>query len=335
MVKILVTGSSGGIGSVLVPYLCDKGFEIIGIDLIRPSLQEENYSNFTFIETSIQTCEIPLEPYLKEIEFVIHLAATSSLPECESNPMEAFQNNFMGTVHLVDLFSKQKIKRFINASTSAVYEGISELPFRENIILKPHLVYPQTKLIAETYLESLGMTRNFPSTSLRFFNVLGPYQSYTRKSPPLLNYLVREYLANRRPVLHSDGNQKRDYISVYDICTAIELALSLSYEGHDSFNVCSGTALSVKEIDSYIRTTIKTALEPVYREPEKLWNDYQDLYNREYPLKASIVAGETNKTSLGSSKKFQEASGWQIEYPVEEFIQEICEKAINHLSGSN
>ena len=333
--KILVTGSSGGIGSVLVPHLCDKGFDVIGIDLVPPPLQLQNISNFTFIKGSIQNCEFDLKPYVEGIEYVVHLAATSSLPECESNPQEAFHNNFMGTIRLIDFFSIHKLKRFINASTSAVYEGLSEIPFRENMILKPHLIYPQTKLVAENYLESIGITRNFPSTSLRFFNVLGPYQSYTRKSPPLLNYLIREYLANRQPVLHSDGNQKRDYISVYDICSAIELALLLNHEGHQSFNICSETALSVRDIDSHIRKYVKTTLEPVYREPEMLWNDYQNLYNSEYPLKTSIVAEETNKTSLGSSKKFQEISGWKIEYPVEEVIQEICEKAIDYLSGIN
>lgn len=333
MKKILVTGSSGGIGSALVPFLCEKNYEVIGIDLVSSNYHINNLRNFTFVEGSIHDCEVLLKPYEDEIDIVIHLAATSSLPECESDPLSAFQNNLMGTVKLANYFTAHKITRFINASTSAVYEGITEIPFSENMPCKPHLVYPQTKLMSENYLESLGTTRNFPATSLRFFNVIGPFQSYTRQSPPLLNYLVKEYLGNRSPVLHSDGNQKRDYISVYDICIAIESAFTMQHSGHQIFNVCSGTALSVKEINAFVKSYVETELEPSYRESELLWFGYKSLYEGEYPLKLAIVSDETNKISLGTADKFRKATGWKIQNPIDKVIQQICETAISHQSG--
>jgi nucleoside-diphosphate-sugar epimerase len=329
---VLVTGSSGGIGTVLVPYLCQRGFKVIGLDKDAPSIDQEN-SNFHFIEGSIHEPEFYLDPYVSGIDHVIHLAATSSLPECESDPIEAFRNNFLGTVKIARYFTSHKLLNFVNASTSAIYEGITSVPFNEALVCNPHLVYPQTKLMSENFLSSLSVTRKFPATSLRFFNVIGPYQSYTRKSPPLLNYLVREYLSKRSPILHSNGYQERDYISVYDICSAITAVLSFRNERHQVFNICSGSTYSVREIDTLVRQALKTNLEPKYREPEKLWNDYASLFEGTYPILPSIIANETNKKSVGSSEAFQAKTGWAIEYPIEKVIYKICESAVKHLTG--
>lgn len=334
METVLVTGSSGGIGSVLVPYLCEKGFNVIGLDQVTPTINQKN-SNFMFLQGSIHEPESLLRDYVGEINHVIHLAATSSLPECEADPEEAFRNNFLGTVTMANYFTSHKLLNFVNASTSAVYEGIDTVPFTEDFFCNPHLVYPQTKLMSEKYLNSLSLTRRFPATSLRFFNVLGPYQSYTRKSPPLLNYLVREYLSGRTPTLHSDGLQKRDYISVYDICSAIASVLLFRNEPHQVFNICSGSSLSVREIDAVVRQVIETNLEATYREPEKLWSEYPSLFSGAYPLSPSIVADETTKISLGSSEAFKLKTGWSMEHPIQEVILNICDSAIKHLSGEH
>lgn len=332
METVLVTGSSGGIGSVLVPFLCEKGFNVIGLDEVTPTINHKN-SNFMFLQGSIHEPESLLRDYVGEINQVIHLAATSSLPECEADPEEAFRNNFLGTVTMANYFTSHKLLNFVNASTSAVYEGIDTVPFTEDLSCNPHLVYPQTKLMSEKYLNSLSLTRSFPATSLRFFNVLGPYQSYTRKSPPLLNYLVREYLSGRTPILHSDGLQKRDYISVYDICSAIASVLLFRNEPHQVFNICSGTSLSVREIDAFVRQVIETNLEATYREAEKLWSEYPSLSSGPYPLLPSIVVDETTKVSLGSPEAFKLKTGWAMEHPIKDVILNICESAVKHLSG--
>ena len=334
METVLVTGSSGGIGAVLVPHLCQKGYKVIGLDIVPPGAGQEHV-NFHFIQGSIHEPELHLDPYVDGIDHVIHLAATSSLPECETDPVEAFRNNFLGTVRLATYFISHEIKNFVNASTSAIYEGIATVPFTEEMVCKPHLVYPQTKLLSENYLNSLSVTRNFPATSLRFFNVIGPYQSYTRKSPPLLNYLVREYLSHKSPILHSNGFQERDYISVFDVCSAITAVLTFRNERHQVFNICSGTTHSVRELDTFVRQSIETSLEPTYREPEKLWNDYPILFEGSYPLLPSIVANETTKVSVGSPQAFTVKTGWKIENPIVDVINDICESAVIHLLGQH
>lgn len=331
METVLVTGSSGGIGQVLVPFLTKLNFRVFGLDIRTPSSEMAGVKNFYFIRSDVNNCSDSLAKIAHEIDYVIHLAAKSSLPECEEDPVNAFETNFMGTVHLVELFSKFKLVKFINASTSAVYEGIETIPFLESQLCDPHLVYPQTKFTAERYLQKKYETRSFPAISLRFFNVIGPYQDYNRLSPPIVNYLIREYVNRREPILHSDGYQARDYISVYDICSAIYGSMKLKNSNQTIFNICSGESLTLREIDSLIRHELKTTLRPVYRNSERLWDDYDKLFIGNYKLKREIIAKETTKKSVGSAELFKKFAGWEIEYPVKTVISQICEETKNYM----
>ena len=333
METVLVTGSSGGIGQALVPFLTNLNFRVIGLDICSPISEIAGIQNFDFIQGDVNDCSESLAKIAPGVNYVIHLAAKSSLPECEDEPVKAFDTNFMGTVRLAELFSQYKLAKFINASTSAVYEGVEKLPFLESQSCDPHLIYPQTKFMAEKYLLKKYQTRNFPAVSLRFFNVIGPYQDYTRLSPPLVNYLVREYLNRRRPILHSDGHQERDYISIYDICNAIYSSMNLESSNHAIFNICSGETLSVRELDLLVRHELNTTLQPVYRNSDRLWDDYHQLFVGNYKLKREIIADETTKKSVGSAELFKRITGWEIEYPVKKVIGQICEETQNHMLG--
>ena len=333
MKTVLVTGSSGGIGRVVVPLLCGKGYKVVGLDLVQPDPDNLSLENFTFVCGSILEPEENLTSIADNITHVIHLAAISSLPECESDPFKAFETNFLGTVKLVSFFFKYKIEVFINASTSAVYEGSELLPFSEKQACSPYLVYPQTKIMSENYLISQSVTRRIPAVSLRFFNVIGPYQDYSRTSPPLLNYLIREYLEGRQPLLHSDGNQERDYISVYDVCNAIQIVLENYNLKNKVYNICSGETLSVQTIDAFVRAYLKTELLPVYRPANKLWDSYPKLFQGAYPLNQEIISSETTKKSSGTSELFAQSTGWKVEKPIYEIIGQICEDTITHIKG--
>lgn len=333
METVLVTGSSGGIGQVLVPFLIDSGFKVVGLDIRKPNPDKEDPLNFEFIHGSILDSQEILIEHASKIDYVIHLAALSSLPECEENAANAFEVNFLGTVRLIQFFLNFDIKSFINASSSAVYEGANFYPFNESTKCLPYLVYPQTKFMVENYLQTQKITRNFPAISLRFFNVIGPFQDYSRVSPPLVNYLIREYSNNRRPILHSDGNQERDYISVYDICTAIQKAMSIRSSEKIVFNVCSGETLTVRDLDELVRKNMDTKLLPVFRNSEKLWDNYPKMFSGRYGLNRELVSKETTKKSVGSADLFKETTGWKIDFPIVEVIGDICLDAQKYIRG--
>ncbi len=158
-------------------------------------------------------------------------------------------------------------------------------------------------------------------TTLRFFNVFGPRQDIHRKNPPLLNYLVREIKSGNSPMLHSDGEQKRDYIHVDDVVELIDICLEKKPD--DTFNVCTGSLISVNEIVDYVLGVFDSDIQPQYRDASKLWDTYPELFDGPYPLNKDIVAKETTKYSRGSYQKAKELLGWEPNTNLEELFKKV------------
>jgi nucleoside-diphosphate-sugar epimerase len=324
MKNILITGSSGGIGTVLVNRLLQDGYKVTGIDTNQPQLSS-NEENFSFFQGSINDDEFLKRINWEKIDATIHLAAISSLPECEFNPIKAFEENFMGTIKICEKVKKYGVGGIVFASTSAIYENNKEYPFFEDQLVNPHLIYSQTKQFCEKYLDAMLKAYKVPYMSLRFFNVIGPYQNYKRKSPPLVNYIVRELLNERQPLLHSDGKQERDYISVHDVCSAIAASIALLKDNSGIYNICSGELFSVSTLFEIIKTNLGSNLTPIFRESDKLWNEYIEQKEYKFPLDSKIIEQETNKLSFGNFDKFKKISGWEPKTEIREAIQEIIE----------
>jgi nucleoside-diphosphate-sugar epimerase len=162
--------------------------------------------------------------------------------------------------------------------------------------------------ICRSYRQNYGLD----IVVFRFFNVFGPNQDLTRKNPPLVNYVTREFANGRNPVLHSDGTQARDYVHINDVLRAVEQAIDTDFDDEYTFNLCSGTTINVNEIVDAVRlaSTDFTGIEVVRREPHMLWNSYTQLFQGDNALSTERVAKETLKFSLGSTKNFESKFGW-------------------------
>jgi nucleoside-diphosphate-sugar epimerase len=328
-VKILVTGACGGVGSHLVPRLLSLGHTVIAIDDLSSgswdSLVED--SNLTCITADISDrVELTKKLLGFSFDFIFHLAAISSLPECEVDPERAYLVNLIGTVNLVELSRQQAgFWGFVFTSTSAVYEATSEYPYREDSRINPKLIYPMTKSFAESFLKAQFSNYNFPSTILRLFNIFGDFQSVTRQSPPVLNYIVRELLTGRSPVLHSDGEQERDFVCVDDVIDALILTLNSESHVAEIFNVCRSQTLSVNQIFRAASEALESPLSVTYAPARDLWKGYPDLFSGNFALIPDAISREVIKPSLGSNEKFFATFGWR---PTRDLISQIAEISI-------
>ena len=311
METILVTGACGGIGSRLVPHLLKLGYRVIALDnLYSGSWQNLDRSqiNLKSIQIDISNSELVDRTFRGvDFQYCIHLAAISSLPECQVNPIQATKVNFLGTVTISELCSKQKnFKRFIFASTSAVYEGVEEELLTENLAVDPYLVYPQTKLFSENYLRSAFKTRSFPIVIVRLFNVFGDRQNAIRQSPPLINYLVRELSENRSPQLYGWHAPGRDYVSVNSVVGYISKILTMDASTGRTLNLCSEQTLNVQDIYKIVSSTLDVSLSPELHSPGELWGSYTELSEGLFPLDSHYIEKETNKYSKGSASELKE-----------------------------
>jgi nucleoside-diphosphate-sugar epimerase len=307
--NILVTGAAGGIGSTLSYSLCQKGHNLVLIDNLRNGYEENlkiNNSTFgLFLKKDIRDIN-DIDSTIK-FDAVIHLAAITSLPDCENNIEETISINVKGTTTILEFCRKRNIPYVFFASTSAVYEQNKENILSEELHVFPRLWYSLSKKMAEEICESYRHNYNMKITTARFFNVFGPRQDINRKNPPLLNYIVNELKNQRSPILHSDGNQRRDYIHVDDVISFVELCLEK--KPNYTLNVCSGKTLSVKEIVEIATQSLNSNIKPIFRNASMLWDTYPSLFEGNYPLLKEVVINETNKNSLGSNKLATEL-GW-------------------------
>jgi UDP-glucose 4-epimerase len=323
--NILITGAAGGIGSALASHL--KGDSLILVD----NLSSGSQKNLTSLGVVSELLNIDLSNDKKmeevfsttSISHIVHLAATTSLPECQSNPVRAIENNVANTARILEL-ARQYGSKLIFASTSAVYESNLQKEFSEEDEVHPHLIYPATKYFSEMLCRSYAEDYGVDIIILRLFNVIGPFQNSFRASPPLVNYLVQQYLEGQVPNLHHSGEQLRDYVSVFDVCEAFSKSLTYvdNHDGLSVFNISSGVQTSVIEIDRIIRNTLGLEIEPNFKDATSFWNQYTNLFIGSKPLKSEVISREVTKQSLGINSLAKESLGIQFE-AIEKWLPEI------------
>ena len=314
--KYIITGGLGFIGSHLIEKL--KGKETINIDN-NCSLSE---NKLDYINADVRDKDI--EKYFEEGDIVIHLAAISSLPECQDNPQLAFDNNVNGTVNILEISRKKKIKKIIFASTSAIYENNKIFPCKEEDIVNPTLIYSLTKKHCEDICLSYVKNYDMDISIIRFFNTYGSNQNFVRKSPPLTIYILKELLDNRSPILHSDGEQKRDYVYIEDLTNLILLIVNKDNIKCNIFNACSGDLVSVNEIYKIISTKLDKNIQPKYNQAENFWNKYE--FSKDF--NKEIIKEEVVKYTLGSNDKSKELLNWKLNYTMELGLEKMIKDFI-------
>jgi UDP-glucose 4-epimerase len=326
--KLLITGAAGQIGSGLAKRLIRNGHDLVLVDNLRNGyssnlrIDDEYVAPFYYLD--ILTPQF-FELCAGDYDAVIHLAAITSLPDCESNPLETIMINVAGTAAVMEFARNNNIPHVIFASTSAVYENTDAETFTEEMEINPRLYYSLSKKMAEEVVQSYRENYNSKATVLRFFNVFGPDGDSTRPNPPLLNFLVREFKKGVQPELSGDGEQVRDFIHVEDVVSMIELCLDKRPD--DVFNVCTGKVLSVNQVGQWVAEALGCEEIGLAHKPAKeLWSRYPEMFEGNYPLSKEVVAKETTRWSKGSYQKAKEVLGWEPNTNLEELIKKVAKE---------
>lgn len=329
--NILVTGGAGGIGSTLCMLLTRNGHTVYAFDNLNngyfENLIEDEKQVCNFIYGDIRNTETLTKILFdKDIEVVVHLAALTSLPVCESDPTECISVNVSGTVSVLQA-AKMKGVRVVCASTSAIYENNNrfDAPFSEFLKVNPKLFYPLSKKLMEDVIDSYIVNYDMDIVTLRFFNVFGPRQDVHRKSPPLINYIVRQIKNKEKLTFYSNGEQQRDYVHVNDVVSMIELCIKSPKASKRIFNLCSETLTSVKDIIGYAEKAFGK-FEYEFLDSDKYWNGYDIIFDGAKPLQDKVVVHEVNKYSLGSIQKAYNYLGWKPNQNIEELMIETMKR---------
>lgn len=340
MSNILITGAAGFISSQLAYKLYKQGNNVFLLDNFSYG-HDDNliFDDKNFIDEiyrkDIRDVDF-LDSLFKEKNFdiVYHLAGITPLPDCQNNPVEAVDVNVRGTVVLLDLARKYGVKKFIFTSTSAVYENNTDFPSVEEKVERPSLIYPSTKWAAEQFCKAYADAYGMAVVVLRFANVFGPHIDCLRTQPPVMGYIIRELFKGNSPVLHSTGEQERDFIYVDDL---IDLVIKVATsETFDTVNVSTGKTITINRITEIIKEKMGCKnIETKYVDTSHYWDKYPELYEKPYPINSKLLDHEVLKYTCLSNKHAFEKYGWKPQVSIEEGIQRTVDFSIKVLEKAN
>jgi UDP-glucose 4-epimerase len=322
---ILVTGGAGYIGSHTVLYLKQRGEEVIVLDNLQKG-HRDAVLDAKFYKGDLKDDGI-LDQIFKthHIDAVIHFAANSLVGESVEKPLEYYDNNVIGTYHLVKKMIEHGVKKIVFSSTAATYGNPVRVPIQEDDPTVPTNPYGDTKLAIEKMLKWADGAYGLKSVSLRYFNAAGadPEGRIGEDHTPethLIPIVLQVALGQRDKVSiygddypTEDGTCIRDYIHVMDLAEAHFLALQKLNNTNESgvYNLGNGKGFSVKEVIETCRKVTK----------------------REIPVEIAPRRAGDPAVLIASSEKAKRELGWEPKYPS---LEEIITHAWNwHKNNPN
>ncbi len=280
----LVTGVAGFIGSNLAEELLKLNQKVISLDNfstghrynlehIKKSVTPEQWGNFTFVEGDIchyDTCKA----ITKDVNIILHQAALGSVPRSIDDPIVANNSNVTGFLNMLTAAKENGVKRFVYASSSAVYGDSQELPKIEaktGNLLSPYAV---TKYVNELYAGVFQKCYGMEPIGLRYFNVFGKRQDPNGAYAAVIPLWIGQLLNGEDIYINGDGETSRDFTFIDNVVQANILAGMTQNEKAFAqvFNTAIGGRETLNNLYSAIITSLKTNLsdfemrKPIYRD---------------------------------------------------------------------
>ncbi|MDM7266993.1 MAG: UDP-glucose 4-epimerase GalE [Aquificaceae bacterium] len=276
--RILVTGGAGYIGSHMVKLLGERGYEVLTVD----NLSEGN--SWAVLYGDLKVVDLLNYKALEEVlldfrpQAVIHFAAKVKVPESVKKPLLYYENNFMGTVNLLQAMERASVKYLIFSSTAAVYGIPKSVPVKEEDPTIPINPYGWSKLFAERAIKDFAPLSGIRYAILRYFNVAGADPEgkigQVSKEPTHLILRAVKVATGQIPYLEvfgtdyptPDGTCIRDFVHVMDLCEAHLKALEylISSGESDVFNIGYGKGYSVLEVIEKVKEVSGVDFKVVY-----------------------------------------------------------------------
>ena len=256
--KLFITGISGFIGTHITEEGLKRGYEVSGLD-VKPG----RIKDVDVIQADI-TDRQAVEDAIKDVDYVVQLAAKTASVEFARHMRQSYDVNVGGFLNVIDASLKAGCKRFVYASSSAVYTDT----FSEDAVIdvkKQANHYAKTKLMNEMIAQSYETQFGMKTLGIRYFNTYGPLGVEKGEFANLIDSFINCKLENKPLVIYGDGGQRRDNIYIDD---AVALTYEVLEKGAESiYNIGSGTSTSFREIAEMIdRNNIQYVKNPIPKE---------------------------------------------------------------------
>lgn len=262
MIKVLVAGGAGYIGSHTVKELLGEGFEVVILDNFSTGRKELVVGGEVVVGDLMEKNSIKKVFEAHDIGAVLHFASLIQVGESYLDPQKYYIHNLTSTLNLLEIMLEYEAKNFIFSSSAAVYGIPERVPIPEAHPLRPINPYGQTKYFAETVLQDYQRAYGLKFISLRYFNAAGAdpegrlgemHEPETHLIPNILLFLLgkkESFELYGKDFKTPDGTAIRDYIHVTDLAKAHVLALKkiLASSSSEFINLGANKGYSVLEV---------------------------------------------------------------------------------------
>lgn len=295
--RVLVTGGAGFIGSRLVALIeKEADWQVTVFDNLTTG-HISNLSGSTNLVVGDVRSKDEVESVVEDKDILFHFAALTSTQESLRDPISYIETNSIGTLNLLDAAVKGRIKKFVFASSSAVY-GFVDNVTREDISYNPSNPYALSKVHAELSVQYYG-GKGLKFTILRFFNVFGERQSADSEYASVIPVFIKKALKNEPLPIYGDGEQTRDFVYVEDVARASFLAASTG----GIFNVGAEKEYSINQLAKMVIRLTDSHSKIVYK-PAREGDD---------------------RRSIANIERIQKSLSWQPQNELEDNLQKVIE----------
>ena len=288
MKNILITGGLGFIGSNLANFLKNKSYKIFVIDNLSSNKVQKLEKGITIIKKNIIDIK-SIKNFKNKIDCIIHLAASAEILITPEKEKKYFDDNIVGLQEVMNFSLKNKIKKFIFASSSSIYEETVGKRTSEISKLNPKHYYAYTKYLGEKMVSNYFKINKLNYTILRFFNIFGP------KSDAVVGKFLAQKLQKKKLTIFGNGRQKRDFLYIDDLNRAILKILRKKQLNKKIYNLGFGNSSSILSLAKLISK-----------------NKFEFLPKRNDDIEVSISNIDKIKKDLNWSPKIDLKKGLQI-----------------------
>lgn len=302
----LVTGAEGFIGSNLVQFLQKKGWKVVGSFLAKGSIRIPELPNVELVQGDLRNGQ-RMTQIIHEYQpsLVFHMGAQSLPTVSWANPVETFESNILGSLHIFEAIRHMKKPPVIvSACSSAEYGHVAptDMPVQEGHALLPLHPYGISKVCLDLLARQYHLDYKIPAVNIRLFNTTGPGKTNDAPSD-FVRQLARIKKGLQRPVVEV-GNLKphRAFLDVHDTVRGFYLAAMKGKRG-EAYNLCAYRTYRIEEV---LAAAIKIS----------------GLNVKVQPV-ARLMRPSDEKIIFGSTKKMQKDTGWKPERTIEQTLQSM------------
>ena len=267
--RYLVTGGAGFIGSNLVDEILRRGHQLVVLD----DLSAGKESNLASVRNRIDlrigsiTDLAELQSACRGVDYVIHLAARTSVPRSIKDPVETNRVNIDGSLNVLVAARDAKVRRVVFAASSSAYGETPTLPKVETMQPQPISPYGVSKYVGELYAEVFGRVYGLENACVRYFNVFGPRQDPTSQYSGVLSRFMLAVIQGQQPVVYGDGEQSRDFTYIDNVVDETLRACEADGASGLVFNGGTGSRITLNEVLNMLEKVTGKKVQAKYDPP--------------------------------------------------------------------